>query len=79
MKYTKENIIDGIKAKINTINEPEVIKRMFVEKISQYPVEIEQNILEWVNDKPLTKIECHGESLVEIIERWGFDNSVVHR
>ena len=57
MKYTKENIAEGIKAKIDVINEPEVIKHKFVKKISEYPIEIEQNILEWINDEFLTNID----------------------
>ena len=70
MKYTKENIVEGIKAKIDVINEPEVIKHKFVKKISEYPIEIEQNILEWINDEFLTNIDCYGESIVNVVNMW---------
>ena len=72
MKYTKENIAEGIKAKINSLQVDEGTKRGLLWCIPQYPKEIEQNILEWINNEPLTDVDCHGESIVRTMAMWNF-------
>ena len=75
MKYTKENILEGIKNKINSLNTSEENKQWWIERISQYPVEIEQNILEWINNQPLTDVDCHGESVLKTMQMWDLNEN----
>ena len=72
MKYTKENIHQGVEEKINSLPISEIDKRFLLIKLKKYPQEIEQNVLEWVNDVPLTDIDCYGESIVRVMRLWGF-------
>ena len=73
MKYTRENIIEGIKAKLdemfgeNSTTEPMSV--MFKNVLPQYPIEIEQNVLEWINNEPITEVDCHGISIKHIMDR----------
>lgn len=69
MKYTVENIQEGIALKLDELFNDDlskptanVLKFLFKE----YPKEIEQNILEWINDMPFTDIDCHGQSFGHI-------------
>lgn len=72
MVYTKENIVEGIYAKIDAMNELDVDDKAFwKDRLMEYPVEIEQNILEWVNDYPITEVDCRGESVLRTM--WAFD------
>jgi hypothetical protein len=41
MTYTKENIYEGILAKIGSINVSDGVKRLLLNQIPQYPIEIE--------------------------------------
>lgn len=69
MQYTRENIIDGILTKIDsmhTISERQ--KNRLKKELVNYPIEIEQNILEWVNDLPITEVDCHGESIKHVMK-----------
>ena len=74
MKYTKENIQEGIKATINALPITSIDKELLMLSIPQSPIEIEQNVLEWINNEPLTDINCHGESIVKTMQAWGFSN-----
>ena len=74
MKYTKENIQEGIRATINALPITSIDKELLMFSIPQYPIEIEQNVLEWINNEPLTDINCHGESIVQTMQAWGFSN-----
>lgn len=72
MRYTKENIVDGIYAKLDEIFKVDSIYKpvgdMFKLILINYPEEIEQNVLEWVNGDPLTEVDCHGVSIKDIVE-----------
>ena len=72
MKYTKENIIEGINAKLDEIvaKNPDLtgICNVYRASLPNYPIEIEQNMLEWINDLPLTEIDCHGASIKGVME-----------
>lgn len=73
MEYTKENIQEGILNKISSLSCPDGDKRIFMATLPNYPKEIEQNILEWINDRPLTDIDCHGLSLSRILIDFNLD------
>jgi hypothetical protein len=75
VKYTIENIIDGIYAKIDSMDIPDREKYLWKSKLQQYPNEISQNILEWINDLPITEVDCHGESIVKTMTVWDLDES----
>jgi hypothetical protein len=72
VKYTKENIVDGIYAKLDRIfgSDPmyKGVCEMFKVTLPEYPKEIEQNVLEWVNDEPFSEIDCHGISVKHVVE-----------
>ena len=68
MRYTKENIIDGIYAKIDEASVSDGIKRKWRRKLVDYPEEVEQNVLEWLNDQPISEIDCHGESIKRVLD-----------
>ena len=71
MKYTRENIVEGIKDKLIrlTNNDPnrEPFRAGSLEMMRNYPIEIEQNILEWINDELLTEIDCGGVSVKHVM------------
>ena len=74
MKYTRENIQEGIIAKINSLNElSEASKRVYRTVLIDYPIEVEQNVLEWINDLPITEVDCHGESIKNVMNVLGLD------
>ena len=75
VKYTKENIIEGIYEKIDTIDGFEGLKVLWKYKLPQYPIEIEQNVLEWLNGEPISDIDYHGESIAKIFKLWNIDES----
>lgn len=75
MLYTKNNIIDGIYAKIDSLYEDENTRRMWKTFLPNYPKEIEQNVLEWVNNQPITHVDCYGESVLDIMDMWNIDES----
>lgn len=78
MVYTKENIMDGIYAKIDAMpNVDEADKEIWRRRLVQYPKEIEQNVLEWVNNLPITEVDCHGESIKKTMDRWGLDKDCI--
>ena len=72
MRYTKENIVEGINAKLDAmIAKDEILRTMceaFRPILPNYPIEVEQNVLEWVNGDPLTDIDCHGFSIAQTME-----------
>ena len=72
MVYTKENIFDGIEAKLNRIADDRPMLEPFCNAyrnvIMNYPIEIEQNVIEWINDVPLTEVNCHGISVKEVMD-----------
>lgn len=72
MKYTKENIVEGINAKLDLMIEKDKILRgacnAFRDIITQYPIEVEQNVLEWINGDPLTDINYHGFSIAKTMK-----------
>lgn len=72
MKYTRENIVEGINAKLDEMygKDPMLVGACALYKsiLPDYPIEIEQNVLEWVNGAPLTDIDCHGVSIKRIME-----------
>lgn len=72
MQYTKENIQDGIMAKIEAMDITREEKLLLKMRLPKYPKEIEQNVLEWINDLPLTEVDCHGESIITTMRRWDF-------
>jgi hypothetical protein len=73
MKYTRENIVEGINAKLNKlVDENPILSPMcnvYRTILLNYPIEIEQNVLEWINNLPITKVDCHGISIKEVMER----------
>lgn len=73
MKYTKDNIKNGIIEKVNSMNVTEGEKEWLRMRLIQYPKEIEQNVLEWINDLPLTDIDCHGESILKTMAAWNIN------
>lgn len=75
MLYTKNNIIDGIYAKIDSLYEDENTRRMWKTFLPNYPKEIEQNVLEWVNNQPITHVDCYGESVLRIMNGLKLDES----
>ena len=78
MVYTKENIKEGIIAKINSINDEDAdegMKRIWRNKFVNYPIEVEQNVLEWINNQPITDIDCHGESIRRVLDIFELDDS----
>lgn len=78
MIYTKENIEEGIIAKINSINDEDAdegMKRIWRNKFVNYPIEVEQNVLEWINNQPITDIDCHGESIRRVLDIFELDDS----
>ena len=78
MRYTKENIVAGIYAKIDSLdNISDRKKNIFKRKLPDYPKEIEQNVLEWINDLPLTDVDCHGESIIKVMKLFNLDNSAI--
>ena len=70
MKYTRENILEGIKHKVNTLKCPDKMKIGLVDRLALYPIEIEQNVLEWVNNQELTHVDCHGQSITILMDKW---------
>ena len=78
MKYTKENIFDGIDAKLDELfGGSEVTKTtalVFSQWLRQYPKEIEQNILEWVNNEPFSEIDFCGESIKHVADVMQLDS-----
>lgn len=79
MKYTKANIQEGIATKIKSLSIPDELKEFYIDSLQNYPNEIEQNVLEWVNNIPLTDVDCHGESIVKIMNLWGFTEADIHK
>lgn len=76
MKYTKENIKEGIIAKINSLDElSEASKRVLRIELLDYPIEVEQNVLEWINNLPITEVDCHGESIKRVMNVFNLDIS----
>ena len=75
MKYTKESIVEGLMVKIDSLNESLGLKNAWKKMIVKYPTEIEQNVLEWINDEPLSDIDCHGESIVQTMKTWNFSQN----
>jgi hypothetical protein len=43
----------------------------------EYPIELEQNVLEWVNDLPLSEISCHGESINGVLKHMQWSNDCI--
>lgn len=72
MKYTKENIIEGIYAKLDEMQGDPVLveaaKQSYKKSLVNYPIEVEQNVLEWINDLPITAIDCHGTSIKKVLD-----------
>lgn len=77
MKYTEKNIIDGINAKIDNMYSDSGMRQWYKYRLPQYPKEIEQNVLEWINDAPITEVDCHGESVLDIMNAWNLDTSYI--
>ena len=76
MKYTKENIIEGIYAKVDAMPDAsEADKEFWKWKLVQYPIEVEQNVIEWVNGLPITELDCHGESIRRVLDFGGLDDT----
>ena len=68
-KFGKNDIIEGLFWKvIETNKEDDILYSILLKKLLDYPIEIEQNILEWINNETLTEIDCHGESIVKWLE-----------
>ena len=67
MRYTRENIWDGIEAKLSLFRDGNESTERYLaicrEFMQDYPKELEQNVLEWVNNEPITEIDCHGASI----------------
>lgn len=77
MKYTKENITEGLQHKINSLPLTDMDKELLMLRIVHYPQEIEQNVIEWINGVPLTDIDCHGESIVKVMKLWKFSEQAI--
>lgn len=77
MQYTRVNIQEGIRIKLQSLDLSEEYKEMLCEKICLYPAEIEQNILEWVNNQPLTPVDCHGVSIAQVIQQWNLPENAI--
>ena len=75
MQYTQENIKQGICAKIDKLYDDNTDREFWKQKLLEYPKEIEQNILEWINDHPITDVDCHGESILDKMNAWKMDIS----
>ena len=77
-EYTRENIIEGLDAKLDEIKaiDPEYDGwcESYRDSIKNYPIEVEQNVLEWINNKPLTDIDCHGASIKKIMDAFNLPN-----
>ena len=78
MKYTSDNIKEGIIDKINSIDKTKAdsgMKKNWCRKLINYPIEVEQNVLEWLNDEPITKVDCHGISIRHVLDACKLDDS----
>jgi predicted metal-dependent phosphotriesterase family hydrolase len=79
MQYTKENIVEGINAKIDEIfgsdETTRLIGNMYKKTLLSYPKEIEQNVLEWINDDTITEIDYHGISIKELVDDLSLQNA----
>lgn len=67
-EFLKEDIVEGIFWKVVMSDESDRSKPVLMKRLLDYPLEIEQNILEWINNKSLTEVDCHGESIVKWLE-----------
>lgn len=78
MKYTRENILEGINAKLEATycrdKMDERFLRLYKQELPQYPIEVEQNVLEWINDEPITEVDCHGISIRYVLDRFNLSN-----
>lgn len=70
MEYTRENILEGIRQKVKVLKCPDRMKIGLVDRLALYPIEIEQNVLEWINGQELTHVNCHGQSIKNLINEW---------
>ena len=72
MKYTKENIVEGIDARLNELHRNQPGSEHFCQAckimMQDYPIEIEQNVLEWVNGLPISELDFHGTSIKRVME-----------
>lgn len=72
MKYTKENIVEGIYAKLDEMQGDPVLVELFKTEykniLVNYPKELEQNVLEWINDLPITEIKYHDCSIKKVLD-----------
>jgi hypothetical protein len=69
--YTIKNIHDGIDKKIESMRdgteEMDAFCTLCKAWMENYPSEVEQNILEWINNIELSDIECHGTSIKRVM------------
>ena len=72
MVYTIENIQEGINAKLESMRDGTgTMDRYCIlckKWLLNYPKEVEQNILEWVNNLPLSEVEYHGTSVKRVMQ-----------
>ena len=73
MKYTRENILEGINKKLEEqygsgSHIDNAFLRLYKQRLPEYPIEVEQNVLEWINDKPITEVDCHGISIRYVMD-----------
>ena len=66
--YTRENIIEGIYKKVDSIKDAsDGLKSIWKKELVNYPIEVEQNVLEWINGEPISDIDCHGYSMRTVL------------
>jgi hypothetical protein len=72
MKYTRENILEGINVKLEEWCWDKRIYggllKVYKQELPQYPIEVEQNVLEWINGEPITEVDCHGMSIRRVMD-----------
>ena len=71
MRYTKENIVEGIHAKLEEMYGDSPMYKGFLKHMKQilptYPTEVEQNVLEWLNGDEISDVDCHGISIKTVL------------
>jgi hypothetical protein len=83
MKYTRENIIEGIDAKLNQVfgqcPATRPLEDVYKEVLRNYPAELEQNILEWINGETISEINYHGISVREVMDDLSLEDCQIPR
>lgn len=75
MKYTKKDIPNILRQKVDSLGTHDAHKNLIFERIMRYPKEIEENILQWLNNEPITEIDCHGMSMKYVIDTCKLNDS----